>query len=1099
MKKQLTGVLALVAGLACLAGCTDNNSNKTPQYDLDAAKGALQGLVGTTGEGRVDYELPNSISVGDYTYSVSWTTNATEGVVLDAGEETTYVDVDRSLTANLTYNLVGTITAPDGTTIEAPIKRTLLKAPTTVPGDAITAAPVAGTPYVYHVYQSTLDKDLYFTGEMSGYYFKTTESAEEAVSVYVEYVENSTELFNLYFLDSIGDKQYIGVKQNDTHNNIVFGEEVVSSFTYDATVGSIITTIDLVDGETTTPTSFYLGNYSSYYTIQASKTSYAGSAGNNVGHLVTLIDKTTVADADKVADAKKALDIETSYFGNNVVRLPDQGDRYPEVSITWTAEENANVSVSGKKLITTNPSAVQTVKLTATITCGESTDTKEFTVSVKPQLNTPAEVVDAAYALAAGEVLGEYTLTGVITSVDLAYDSNYKNVTVTIAVAGKEDKPIVAFRLKGENADVIKAGDTITVTGTLKNYNGTVEFDAGCTLDAYVAGDTPVVPDDSTSSDNGSESTGGEESDALLAENTAYKIYIKQVKLDKTLYIDGGVNGRYLTMTENATEGVDVYAEKVDGGYKFYILVDSAKQYVNIYMNSDNKVSVNYTADSTCVYNYNAESNCWYTIVNDTEYYLGTYNTFNTVSASKTSFINASNTGVEQFPVEFITKADAEASAPVEPDDSTSSGSDSTGGENDELLKENTAYKFYVAQNNIGANYYLTGTMSGNFLATTLNPTEAVDVYVEKADGGYSFYFTVESTKTYINIVSGKAALATENPTVYVYNDETKIWYTNVDGTDYYLGTYNTYTTISASKTSYITASNTGVSQFPATFVLASEAKAPTDAEKVALEKNKLSLKSEVEGVAEITLSTTGSVYTDVLISWTLVANENASIVDNVLNITNPSADTTVTVTATVKSGDVTETKEFVINVKAVSASEIKYYADLETLTANSSYTTSTTTNGWTATNCAVQTGGAEGTNSGSAFNAFFGTDTNAKGVCLNGKTSAVGSLTSPTLKGGVKSISFNYGFGFSENNGVSLTVTVYSTDGSELAKTTCVNTSVTKLETYEFTWDLTSNNITVDCYIVITNNSPSNNSGNKDRTTIWNVAWVPASTEENA
>ncbi|MBQ3020589.1 MAG: hypothetical protein IJD77_08420, partial [Clostridia bacterium] len=50
------------------------------------------------------------------------------------------------------------------------------------------------------------------------------------------------------------------------------------------------------------------------------------------------------------------------------------------------------------------------------------------------------------------------------------------------------------------------------------------------------------------------------------------------------------------------------------------------------------------------------ESNCWYTNVNGTDYYLGTYSTFNTVSASKTSYINAENTGVEQFPLELVAK-----------------------------------------------------------------------------------------------------------------------------------------------------------------------------------------------------------------------------------------------------------------------------------------------------------------------------------------------------------------------------------------------------------------------------------------------------------
>ena len=108
---------------------------------------------------------------------------------------------------------------------------------------------------------------------------------------------------------------------------------------------------------------------------------------------------------------------------------------------------------------------------------------------------TMQEIVDAAYELASGSSMSEaVTLTGVITRVNTPYDSGYSNVTVTITVEGREDKPIMCYRLKGEGADVIKVGDTITVTGTIKNYNGTIEFDSGCSLDSYVVGEAPEDP-----------------------------------------------------------------------------------------------------------------------------------------------------------------------------------------------------------------------------------------------------------------------------------------------------------------------------------------------------------------------------------------------------------------------------------------------------------------------------------------------------------------------------------------------------------------------------------------------------------------------------
>ena len=98
-----------------------------------------------------------------------------------------------------------------------------------------------------------------------------------------------------------------------------------------------------------------------------------------------------------------------------------------------------------------------------------------------------ARTVLSAYTLEDGlSIDSAKTLTGVISSIDTAYSEEYKNITVTIVVAGMENNAIQCYRLAGEGADTLAVGDTITVTGTLKNYKGTIEFDKGCTLDAIV-------------------------------------------------------------------------------------------------------------------------------------------------------------------------------------------------------------------------------------------------------------------------------------------------------------------------------------------------------------------------------------------------------------------------------------------------------------------------------------------------------------------------------------------------------------------------------------------------------------------------------------
>lgn len=138
------------------------------------------------------------------------------------------------------------------------------------------------------------------------------------------------------------------------------------------------------------------------------------------------------------------------------------------------------------------------------------------TVVTEPPVpsGSQSEIVDAAYALETDTAMsGQATLSGVITAVNTPYDEGYKNVTVTIVVEGKTDKPIQCFRMKGDEAANVAVGDTITVTGKLKNYMGTVEFDAGCVLEARTPGEggnDPTQPTVPNSPDPSNPSTAAE-------------------------------------------------------------------------------------------------------------------------------------------------------------------------------------------------------------------------------------------------------------------------------------------------------------------------------------------------------------------------------------------------------------------------------------------------------------------------------------------------------------------------------------------------------------------------------------------------------------
>ncbi len=124
------------------------------------------------------------------------------------------------------------------------------------------------------------------------------------------------------------------------------------------------------------------------------------------------------------------------------------------------------------------------VYVTLDISSGGSSGDSGNTGSGTP--TTDSELVDAAWALPIGGSLGEQTLTGVISKLE-AYSSQYNNRTLTIVVDGKTDKPIVAYRLKGDGIANLEVGDTIKITGELMNYRnsdgtGLVEFHSGCTF-----------------------------------------------------------------------------------------------------------------------------------------------------------------------------------------------------------------------------------------------------------------------------------------------------------------------------------------------------------------------------------------------------------------------------------------------------------------------------------------------------------------------------------------------------------------------------------------------------------------------------------------
>ena len=180
---------------------------------------------------------------------------------------------------------------------------------------------------------------------------------------------------------------------------------------------------------------------------------------------------------------------DTSDIASDEASSEEEGDNTDTSS---KKDEAANTSSNKNNTTTTSSN-----KNNTTTTSSNKNNTTTNTSSNKNNATAPSDpkkIVDEAYALERNTALDyDATLTGKVISVNEAYDSEFENVTVTIQVDGREDKPIKCYRMKGTGVDKVKKGDTITVTGNIKNYNGSVQFDTGCTMTKRVAGQTSTT------------------------------------------------------------------------------------------------------------------------------------------------------------------------------------------------------------------------------------------------------------------------------------------------------------------------------------------------------------------------------------------------------------------------------------------------------------------------------------------------------------------------------------------------------------------------------------------------------------------------------
>ena len=370
----------------------------------------------------------------------------------------------------------------------------------------------------------------------------------------------------------------------------------------------------------------------------------------------------------------------------------------------------------------------------------------------------------------------------------LTYTVEWKSSLEAVTVAESATAGFATVTIPATNEEET----TYTLTATIKCGEESIELVVNCVL--------PVIDNAGITSD--------------LEEEVAYKMFLYQGSFAQNLYATHAMDqDKYYKTTNDAKEAPDFFAEKVDGGYKFYTMIEGAKKYVNAYLvydeeNDKYSKRLNFVDATDNVWTYEADTNAWFVNLPQGEetvkYVLGTYGDFKTFCISEATYISPSNTGITQFPANFITKEVAESKTPDE-----EQAKPIPQMENPLQPEVGTAYKFgFVHGGKDNKVYYVTGSMSSYYLATSENVANGANFYVEAAEGGYYLYFLgADSAKTYLNVVVNgthiNAVYGAEPVSVYVWDADLKTLKTTLDGTEYIIGTSatQTYTTLQPAKT----------------------------------------------------------------------------------------------------------------------------------------------------------------------------------------------------------------------------------------------------------------------------------------------------------
>lgn len=445
MKKLIAWALMLAMCVCLFAGCSNNETpaetaapapveTEAQASGLADAVAFVKAIYKEAAEvTSKDYQVVGVARVGTDKFDITWSVDVAEDVVAVVPGDDGFVtiDVNEGSTEEVAYVLTATLT--DGTTTESLSWNHILPASMDVDGMTYTQL----VDFAYAIEDGVLTEDSYrLFGTISAI---DTEWSDEYQNITVSIVAEGSE-----------DKPIMCYR--------LTGEGAK-----DLKVGDAIT----VEGQLT--------NYKG--TIEFNKGCILVGMGDHPDQSALVKAAFALADGSQ-------LDYPAVLTGT-ITAIPSAwSDEYGNITVDMDVNGNTvecyRLTGEGAKDLAvgdviTVAGIIKNYKGTVEFDKGCKLVPNEAYHSVKNALS--------GYKLQDGEAQEvEKTITGTIATIDTAWSDEYSNITVTIVVSGLEDYKIMCYRLTGEGAKDLAVGDTITVTGILKNYGGTVEFDKGCTL-----------------------------------------------------------------------------------------------------------------------------------------------------------------------------------------------------------------------------------------------------------------------------------------------------------------------------------------------------------------------------------------------------------------------------------------------------------------------------------------------------------------------------------------------------------------------------------------------------------------------------------------